>query len=82
MCYMGGPNGGNKLKQNNMEKIYDWNYIAKKLCDEYGECIIDEGEEENPHDRWLQDVTVGDIIEFFKENLGQNEIIYTEPLNR
>ena len=47
---------------------FDWDKLAKALNDEFGECLIsaEDADENNPYDYWLQDVTVADIVEFFK----------------
>lgn len=45
-----------------------YDILAEKLQEEFGESIIDEGDEANPYDWWLIDVTVTDIIEFIKKN--------------
>ena len=45
---------------------YEQKRLAEALMNEFGECIIDEGDEENPYDWWLTDVTVTDIIDFLK----------------
>lgn len=45
-----------------------WDRLATLLRDEFGESIIDEGDENNPYDWWLTDVTVTDIIEFMQKH--------------
>jgi len=42
--------------------------FAKDLESKFGECLIsdDSGDENNPYDYWLQDVTVLDIVDFCK----------------
>jgi hypothetical protein len=44
----------------------EWNRLAEAIKNEFGECIIDEGDEDNAYDWWLTDVTVTDIIDFLK----------------
>jgi|688.fasta_scaffold198495_7 hypothetical protein len=44
----------------------EWNRLAEAIKDEFGESIIDEGDEDNAYDWWLTDVTVNDIIDFLK----------------
>lgn len=46
----------------------NWDELAVKLYDAYGE-TLDEGLEDLPSNYWLSDVTVGEIIEFFKNNI-------------
>jgi hypothetical protein len=43
--------------------------IAAALRDKFGECIIDEGDEDRPGDWWLEDVTVQDIVDFINEQI-------------
>lgn len=44
-----------------------WDKLAEALKNEFGESLIDdEGDENNPYDWWLTDVTVIDIIDFLK----------------
>jgi len=47
---------------------FDWDKFAKALDDKFGESLIsvDDADENNPYDYWLQDVTVADIVEFCK----------------
>jgi hypothetical protein len=44
----------------------EWNRLAEAIKNEFGESIIDEGDEDNAYDWWLTDVTVTDIIDFLK----------------
>ena len=46
---------------------FDWDKFAEKLSNEYGSShLIDDGDENNPYDYWLIDVTVKDIVDFIK----------------
>ena len=48
-------------------RFFDWDKFAEKLSNEYGSShLISDGDENNPYDYWLMDVTVKDIIEFIK----------------
>jgi hypothetical protein len=49
--------------------MIDWEELAEDLKNEFGESVLEEGDENNPEDWWLEDVTVGEIIEFLKDNL-------------
>lgn len=50
-----------------IDQKYD--IFAQKLCDQFGESIVnDDSDENNPYEWWLQDVTVTDIVDFVKEN--------------
>ena len=44
----------------------EWNRLAEAIKDEFGESIIDAGDEDNAYDWWLTDITVNDIIDFLK----------------
>jgi len=45
----------------------DWDKFAEKLDNEHGSShLIDDGDENNPYDYWLMDVTVKDIVDFIK----------------
>lgn len=45
--------------------------LAEKLKNKFGESLInDDSNEDDPYDWWLMDVSVIDIIEFFKEELN------------
>lgn len=53
-----------------MVSSIDWDKFANELKDEFGESLVDEdGGDENPHNWWLTDVTVSDIVKFVKNNL-------------
>ena len=53
-----------------MEKNKEyWDLLALKLQHKFGESIIDEGDENNPYDWWLEDLTISDIIDFLKNEL-------------
>jgi hypothetical protein len=46
---------------------FDWDKFAEKLSNEHGSShLIDDGDENNPYDYWLMDVTVKDIVDFIK----------------
>jgi hypothetical protein len=46
---------------------FDWDKFAEVLSNEHGSShLIDDGNEENPYDYWLMDITVKDIVEFIK----------------
>lgn len=61
----------NNLNEENTNSNINWDDLASKLCNEFHESIIDGGDENNPYDWWLQDVTVADIIDFFKKNITE-----------
>jgi hypothetical protein len=56
----------------NKKDSFDWNKFAIALKDEFGETIIDEGDEDNPLDWFLIDVTVSDIVDFVKKYRQDN----------
>lgn len=45
-----------------------WDELAVLLKDDFGESIIEDGDEDNPLDWWLQDVTVADIVDKIKQH--------------
>lgn len=56
-----GLNKNESLSQDN------WDKLAENLYTEYGESLVDGGDENNPYDWWLQDMTVTDMIDFLKK---------------
>jgi hypothetical protein len=46
---------------------FDWDKLANALKDKFGESLVEEEDgEEDPHNWWLTDVTVTDIVDFIK----------------
>lgn len=49
------------------DSSFDWDKFAETLSKEHGSShLIDDGNENNPYDYWLMDVTVKDIVDFIK----------------
>ena len=50
----------------------DWYKFSEDLKNEFGESLIEEKDgEQDPHNWWLTDVTVLDIVEFVKRQLKE-----------
>ena len=45
-----------------------WDGVAKDLMDQFGESLIEEDRgEDDPLNWWLQDLTVGDMVDFIQD---------------